>query len=79
MAVFYFDVYNDDITLDEEGVELVDEQAAHARAIKEARALAADTVQRGHFVRHHRIDIRDENHTTIGSVRFDEAVEIRPS
>jgi hypothetical protein len=78
MAVFYFDIYNDDVTLDEEGVELADEQAAHARAIKEARILAADTVQRGHLVRHHRIDIRDENHTTIGSVSFEEAVDIQP-
>lgn len=78
MAVFYFDVYNDDVTLDDEGSELADEHAARAKAIKEARALAADTVQRGHLVRHHRIDIRDESHSTIDSVSFEDAVEIRP-
>ena len=78
MALFYFDVYNDDVTLDDEGAEFADEQAARAHAVKEARVLAADTVLHGHLVRHHRVDIRDENRRTIDSVSFEEAVQIRP-
>tara|TARA_R110002072_G_scaffold162846_3_gene315118 strand:- start:2306 stop:2542 length:237 start_codon:yes stop_codon:yes gene_type:complete len=77
MPHYYFNVYNDDITMDDEGAELADLTAARARAVKEARALAADTVLRGHFVAHHRIDIVDEQRNPVGSVRFDEAVELR--
>jgi hypothetical protein len=40
--------------------------------------LAAEAVQRGHLVRHHRIDIRDASDLTIASVRFEDAVDIRP-
>jgi hypothetical protein len=75
--VYFFDVYNDDITLDDEGIELADEQAANARGIKEVRALASDTVRHGHLVRHHYVEIRDANHNAVGAVRFDEAVDIR--
>ena len=78
MPIYYFNVFNDDVTLDDEGAELADEHAARARAVKEARALAADTVARGHLVGHHRIEITDERQNVVGTVRFDEAVDIRP-
>jgi hypothetical protein len=77
MQLYYFNVYNDDLTMDPEGAELADDQAALARATKEARALAADTVFSGHLTRSHRIEVTDEAHGVIGTVRFDEAVEIR--
>jgi hypothetical protein len=77
MALYYFDVYNDDVTLDKEGAELADDQAARAYAIKAARSLAAETVAHGHFVGHHRIEIRDADHKSVGNVRFDEAVDLR--
>ena len=76
VPLYYFNVYNDDVTLDDEGVDLADHHSARAHGIKEARALAAATVSRGHLIRHHRIEITDAGHQTIGSVRFDEAVEI---
>ena len=78
MPTYYFNVYNDDVTLDDEGSELADDHAARARAVKEARALAADTVRRGHFVGHHRIEVTDEHQNVIGTVRFDEAVHVSP-
>ena len=74
--LYYFNIYNDDITLDPEGLELADNEAALAQAIIEARALAADTVRRGHLVGHHRIEVVDADRNQIGEVRFDEAVEI---
>jgi hypothetical protein len=77
VPLFFFDVYNDDVTLDDEGVELLDGEAAMARAIKETRILAAETVRQGHLTCHHRLEVRDEQRRNIGSVRFDEAVEIR--
>jgi hypothetical protein len=77
MPLFFFNVYNDDVTLDEEGAELRDAHAARAHAIKAARSLAADTVSRGHIVGHHRIEIEDESHKIIDTVRFDEAVDMK--
>ena len=70
-------MYNEDVTLDDEGAELADEHAARARAVKEARALAADTVQHGHLTKHDRIEVVDENRRPVVTVRFDEAVEVR--
>jgi hypothetical protein len=77
VPLYFFDVYNDDVTLDDEGAELADEHAACAHAIKEARVLAADTVLHGHFTGSHRIEIRDANHNIIDQVLFGEAVELR--
>ena len=34
MQLYYFNIYNDDVTLDEEGADLADDQAARAHAIK---------------------------------------------
>ena len=78
MPLYYFNVYNDDTTLDEEGTELADEHAARAYAVKAVRSLAADTVRKGHLVGHHRVEFVDKAQNPIGEVRFDEAVDIKP-
>ena len=75
--MYYFNVYNDDITLDEEGAELADLEAARAYAVKETRVLAADTVLHGHLTRHHRLEITDAKRRVLHAVRLDEAVEVR--
>lgn len=77
MPRYYFNVYNDEITLDDEGGNLADDAAAHARGVKEVRALAAETVSRGYLTRSDRLEITDEKHTVVAVLRFDEAVEIR--
>lgn len=77
MPLYYFQIFNDDITLDDEGAELADDEAARAHAVKAARALASETVLDGHLTGSHRIDIVDAGRTAVSSVRFDEAVEIR--
>jgi hypothetical protein len=76
MPLYYFHIYNDDVTLDPEGTELADEEAAMALATKEARILAAETVRHGHFVGDHRVEVTDEERNPIGYVRFDEAVNV---
>lgn len=77
MARYYFNIYNDDVTLDEEGAELVDDHAARAYAIKAARSLAAETVSLGHLGLKHRLEIEDEAHTLVATVTFADAVDIR--
>lgn len=78
MPLYYFNLFNDDVTMDDEGVELADHQAARAHAIKEARVMAADTVLHGHLTGSHQIEFVDEARNAVGTVRFDEAVDIRP-
>ncbi len=76
MKRYFFNLYNDDITEDFEGVELADDDAACERAMKEARNLAAESVRCGHLVGNHYIEIVDADRKVVGSVRFDEAVAV---
>ena len=76
MPLYYFNIYNDDTTLDEEGMELADEHAARAFAVKAVRELAAETALHGHLIGHHRVEYVDADQKVLGKVRFDEAVEI---
>lgn len=78
MPLYYFNIYNDDVTLDDEGAELADMHAAIAHAVKAVRSLAAETVLHGHLAAHHRIEIVDRNQTLLDIVRFDDAVDLRP-
>lgn len=78
MPLYYFNIYNDDMTFDEEGAELADEHAARAHAVTAVRDLAADTVRHGHLVGHHRVEYVDKDQNPLGEVRFDEAVDIKP-
>lgn len=77
MPLYYFNIYNDDVTLDDEGADLADDQAARAHAIKAARSLAADTASKGHLTLDDRIEVEDADHKLVETVRFGEAVEIR--
>ena len=78
MPRYYFNVYNDDVTIDPEGADLADDHSARAYAVREVRCLAAETVLHGHLVAHHRIEVVDENQELVDTVRFDEAVDIKP-
>lgn len=77
MPLFYFNLYNDIVIMAEEGIELADEVAARDYAVKEARAMAAESVRAGHLTRSHRIDYANGAGQPLGTVRFDEAVDIR--
>jgi len=77
MPLYYFNVYNDDVTIDPEGAELADPHAARAYAVKAARALASETVLHGHLVGSHRIEIVDAHQKPVDIVRFGDAVDIR--
>ena len=78
MPLYFFDLYDDEVTRDAEGVELPDVSAARLRAFDEARALASATVRSGEFSGHHRIEILDQDRALVGTVRFDEAVKFTP-
>ena len=77
MPLYYFNLFNDEVVIADEGIELPDEETAQQFAIREARALAAESVRQGHLTLSHRIDYADEA-GPIGTVRFGEAVEVNP-
>lgn len=77
MPLYYFNIYNDDVTLDDEGAELADPHAAQAYAVKAVRSLASETVRHGHLIGWHRVEYVDADQKPVGSVRFDEAVDIQ--
>ncbi|MGN6817643.1 MAG: DUF6894 family protein [Sphingomonas sp.] len=77
MARYFFNVYNDEITLDEEGADFADAAAALRRAANEARNFATESVRaHGHLVLHHKIEVLDEQRHKVGVVHFGDAVAI---
>ena len=78
MSLYYLDIHNDEVTLDDEGKELADDHAARAYAVAAVRSLAADSVRCGHLVLSHRIDVVNAQRRVIFAVTFADAIDIRP-
>lgn len=78
MPRYFFHIYNDATSLDDEGQELPDLAAARAHAIQGARALMSDTLKDGRIDLSHHIEIADERGELLLDVTFGEAVEVRP-
>jgi hypothetical protein len=76
MPRYFFHVFNDEITIDEEGAELADLDAAREFAIESLRSLACDSVKQGHLNLDHRIEIADETDARRMTVTFREAFTI---
>lgn len=77
MSKYFFDLYNDRVTIDEDGAEFVDLEAARNSAVTDIRSLAADSVREfGHLVRSHRLVIRDGGRE-IAAITFGDVIEIR--
>ena len=70
MPRFFFHLYDDTVVRDEEGVELPDEEAAHANALASARDMACAEVSEGILDLRHRIAVVDEDGNTVEEVTF---------
>ena len=77
MPRFFFHVFNDDTTIDEEGAELIDLDAARERALNGARDLVCESVTKGRLNLDHRIEITDEQNARLLTVTFREAFTIQ--
>lgn len=77
MARFYFHLFNDLTSIDEEGVDLPNVAAAMERAIAYAREMAAESVREGHLVLDHRIDLANDARQTIETVYFGDVVRVK--
>lgn len=77
MPRYYFHLYNDVVSLDEEGVELANLEAERLVALHNVRFSAAESIKtQGHIVLDHRIDVADERGTILDTVRFRDAVQV---
>jgi hypothetical protein len=74
---YFFSVYDDVISHDEEGIELPNEAAARLQALIGARDIIAAQVKRGYLVRSHWIDVSDEQGEVLFSVSFGESIDIK--
>ena len=77
MPRYFFNLYDDLIVLDEEGVELPNPAAARLNALIGARDVIAAQVKHGYFVLSHWIDVTDEQGDLVLTVRFGDAVDIK--
>ncbi|MDB5691716.1 MAG: hypothetical protein JWO81_779 [Alphaproteobacteria bacterium] len=78
MPRFYFHLFNDVTTIDEEGQELSDNDAARIRAVKEARELMGETLRQGRIDLSHHIAVRNDRDELVFDLKFGDAVQIRP-
>jgi hypothetical protein len=77
MPRFFFHLYNDMITTDEEGRELADVATARAVAVDEVRAVMTDEVLKGRLTLSHRIVVADESGHVVATVRYADAVDVK--
>ena len=76
MPRYYFHVFDDLGTIDLEGLELPDLDAARAAALQSARALMCETLKEGRISLRYRIDIENEVGELLSSVHFRDVVQI---
>lgn len=76
MLKFYFHLYSDVVSLDDEGSEEENDRAALETARDFARDAASENVRQGHFNPSHYVVCSDENGREVGIVRFADAVHV---
>lgn len=76
MPRYFFHIYDDTTTIDEDGLELPGVAVAKWEALRGARDLAADQVLRGRLNLAHRIEVADDTGGIIGTVTFRDAVTV---
>ena len=76
MPRYFFHVFDDEVAIDEEGLALPDPAAARDEAVKGARALACDEVSQGHLHLDHRVEVEDENGTSVHTIFFRDAIKV---
>jgi hypothetical protein len=76
MPRYFFDLYNDIVALDEEGVVLPNAEAAQDRGLVEAREMIRASVEEHNRIDlGHRVQIREEGGDIVAEVKFEDAVQ----
>ena len=77
MPRYFFHLFNDETTLDDEGRELPNDAAARDRGAKDARIMAAESVRKGHLILDHRIEVTCEDGRKLDTIHFRDVVTIQ--
>ncbi|WP_342250144.1 DUF6894 family protein [Sphingomonas sp. OTU376] len=78
MARYFFHLFNDVDTIDEDGTDCLNDTAAIARARAEAVAMAAASITaHRHLVLSHSVQVLDEAGRNVATVRFGDVVTVR--
>jgi len=76
MPHFFFHLYNDIVSMDDEGRELADLEAARRSAVEDARSMAAESAREGRIDLSHYVEVTDERGEPVARVTFGDAVHI---
>ena len=75
MPLFYFNVYNSETTLDDQGSDLAGLPEAKAEARNAAADLIREEILAGRSLhRDHRIEVEDEGRNVVHVLKFDELI-----
>jgi len=78
MGRYYFNLFNDHETIDEEGIELADDDAAREWARREIQYQAGESVKmHGHLVLSHHMVIYDAGASQIDTITFGDVIAVR--
>lgn len=77
VPVYYFNLYDDIVCVDDEGQELTDLATARAQAIRAAREIIADQARDGRINLSPWIEVEDEDRRPVLTLPFRSAVEIQ--
>ena len=78
MPRYFFDLHNDVDSIDHEGRELPDLEAATDNALIEAREMMTQAIHDGKLNLNHYIEVRDEAGDVIHVLHFGNAVQVTP-
>jgi hypothetical protein len=73
---FFFHLFDDMTSIDEEGKELPSFDHAHAEAVAQAREIACAEVTHGHLHLSHRIEIAEADGTVVDTVWFRDVIQV---
>ncbi|HEV2080482.1 MAG TPA: hypothetical protein VGR19_11380 [Allosphingosinicella sp.] len=77
MPRYFFTIYDDLVSEDEEGRDLPDVETAKAEAIKGARELMCEELRNGRLVlRDHHIEVVDEVGKRVADIAFKDVIRI---
>jgi hypothetical protein len=73
---YFFNIYDDIVVRDDEGMELADVDAARREALAGIREMMCDQVRQGRLILHHRIEVLDAAGAAVLNMTFGDAVRI---
>jgi hypothetical protein len=77
MPLFYFNLFDDEPSIDDQGIELSGLGEAFAHASDIACACASETARHGYATLSHYVEITNHARECVGRLRFGDAVEVR--